>query len=75
MKTDPCKCKIKLVYVPNTYDVEVFEDGSECWYLNGKIHRENGPALNGPFNTEEYYLNGIQYSKKEYKKEIKKLKQ
>jgi len=29
----------------------------EIWYKNGKLHREDGPAVNGPF-LEKWYNNG-----------------
>jgi antitoxin component YwqK of YwqJK toxin-antitoxin module len=46
--------------------VEFYENGqkkSEYWYLNGKRHREDGPAIqkwfeNGQKRYEEWYLNG-----------------
>ena len=27
------------------YKVEVYDNGSKEWYLNGKRHREDGPAV------------------------------
>ena len=27
------------------YTVKVFGNGDKCWYLNGKRHREDGPAI------------------------------
>jgi hypothetical protein len=39
-------------------EVEVCADGSKRWYLNGKLHREDGPAVEYS-NVEKYwYLNG-----------------
>jgi len=32
--------------------------GSKRWYLNGKTHREGGPAVIWKNGTEEWYLNG-----------------
>ena len=40
-----------------TYTVEV-EDGYKEWYLNGKLHREDGPAVESPNGYKEWYLNG-----------------
>ena len=31
-----------------TYKVTVYDDGDKIWWLNGKLHREDGPAY-------EYY--------------------
>ena len=27
------------------YTVKVHEDGTQEWFLNGKLHREDGPAI------------------------------
>ncbi len=32
--------------------------GTKHWYLNGKIHREDGPACEGANGTKEWFLNG-----------------
>ena len=29
-----------------------------CYYIKGKLHRENGPAMIYPDGDERYYLNG-----------------
>jgi hypothetical protein len=38
------------------------ENGDECWYLkwwiNGKLHRTDGPALIWNSGCQEWYLNG-----------------
>lgn len=41
-----------------TYQVEVYTDGSQFWYLNGKSHREDGPAAIHSTGTQFWYLNG-----------------
>ena len=33
-------------------------NGSELWYLNGKRHRDVGPAITYSDGGEEWYLNG-----------------
>ena len=40
------------------YTVKVDVDGSKFWYLNGHLHREDGPAFEGSKGTKEWYLNG-----------------
>ena len=40
------------------YTVEVYEDGSRNWYLNGKRHREGGPAVEYNGGYKAWYLNG-----------------
>ena len=32
--------------------------GTKEWYLNGKLHREDGPAYEHPDGTKAWYLNG-----------------
>ena len=32
--------------------------GTTCYYLNGKLHREDGPAIIWEDGTLEYFLNG-----------------
>ena len=40
------------------YTVKVYADGTKYWYLNGKHHREDGPAVEYADGTKEWYLNG-----------------
>jgi antitoxin component YwqK of YwqJK toxin-antitoxin module len=40
------------------YTVEVYEDGSKDWYLNGKLHREDGPAIECADDTKYWFLYG-----------------
>jgi uncharacterized protein (UPF0216 family) len=35
------------------YDIVIDDNGNEYWYLNGKLHREDGPAA--------IYADGTQY--------------
>jgi hypothetical protein len=39
------------------YTVKVFPDGRQEWFLNGKCHREDGPAVIDSNGTQEWYLN------------------
>ena len=41
-----------------TYEVKVLGCGSKEWYLNGKLHREDGPAVEGAYGSKYWYLNG-----------------
>ena len=37
-------------------------NGTQKWYLNGKLHRENDlPAIIHSDGTQEWYLNGVEY--------------
>jgi len=39
------------------YEVIVYDDGSKYWYLNGKRHREDGPAIEHANGYKSWYLN------------------
>ena len=41
-----------------TYEVKVYPNGDKEWYLNGKWHREDGPAVEHSNGNKEWYLNG-----------------
>ena len=41
-----------------TYKVEVYDNGSKCWYLNDVFHREDGPAMEYADGTKFWFLNG-----------------
>jgi hypothetical protein len=40
------------------YTVKVYEDGDRYWFLNGKLHREDGPAVESSITGRFWYLNG-----------------
>ena len=40
------------------YTVKVSENGTKAWYLNGHLHREDGPAVEGCDGYKAWYLNG-----------------
>ena len=40
-----------------TYEVKVYDNGSKEWYLNGKSHREDGPAVEYANGSKYWYLN------------------
>ena len=42
----------------NKPKVKVSADGSKHWYLNGKRHREDGPAIEYASGNKIWYLNG-----------------
>ena len=39
------------------YQVRVYDNGKQEWFLNGKLHREDGPAIVDG-NIQEWWLNG-----------------
>jgi hypothetical protein len=40
------------------YTVKVYANGTKFWYLNGKYHREDGPAAEYANGTKFWHLNG-----------------
>jgi hypothetical protein len=40
------------------YEVEVYADGRKVWCLNGKYHREDGPAVECSNGDKDWWLNG-----------------
>ena len=45
-------------------------NGTKAWYLNGKCHREDGPAIEWANGDKEWWLNGKQYSETGYAREL-----
>ena len=41
-----------------TYQVQVYTDGTIRWYQNGELHRLDGPALEYADGAKEWYQNG-----------------
>jgi hypothetical protein len=39
------------------YTVKVCDDGTKFWFLNGKHHREDGPAIEWADGSKTWYLN------------------
>jgi len=42
----------------NKPECVIHSDGTISWYLNGKFHREDGPACEHPNGTKKWFLNG-----------------
>ena len=40
------------------YTVKVYPNGDKYWCLNGKLHREDGPAIEWANGSKSWYLNG-----------------
>ncbi len=38
--------------------MKIEQDGTKMWYLNGELHREDGPAVEYPDGTKHWFLNG-----------------
>jgi hypothetical protein len=39
-------------------EMKVYANGTKKWYLNGQLHREDGPAIEEADGTKIWYLNG-----------------
>ena len=48
------------------YKVQVHDNGTKEWYLNGKLHREDGPAIEFVNGGLMWYLNGKYLSEEEF---------
>ena len=40
-----------------TYTVKIYDDGTKFWYLDDKLHREDGPAVECANGTKHWCLN------------------
>jgi hypothetical protein len=38
--------------------LKIFDNGSKVWYLNGQLHREDGPAVEDISGYKQWWLNG-----------------
>ncbi len=43
------------------YEVKVYTDGTKYWHLNGKRHREDGPAVEYAGGSKHWYLNNMRH--------------
>ena len=49
-----------------TYTVDVYDNGDKHWCLNGKLHREDGPAIERADGSKSWYLNDEELSEAEF---------
>ena len=50
------------------YTVKVYPNGDKEWFLNGKLHREDGPAVEYADGHKSWYLNGKEVTEEEHKR-------
>jgi len=50
--------KVEYKKLKNGVEYTKDSDGHKEWYLNGKYHREDGPAIEYPDGTKAWFLNG-----------------
>jgi hypothetical protein len=48
----------KVIEMPKQPECTTSVDGSKKWYLDGGLHREDGPAYKGSNGVEQWWLNG-----------------
>ena len=49
-----------------TYTVKIFASGTKHWYLAGKRHREDGPAIEYPSGDKYWYLDDKKLTETEF---------
>ena len=49
------------------YEVKVYTDGYKSWYLNGELHREDGPAIECANGDKHWFLNGECLTEEEHR--------
>jgi len=54
--------------------LNINSNGTKYWYLNGKRHRTDGPAIEYCNGDGFWYLNGINISEEQYLKRTRKKK-
>jgi hypothetical protein len=45
-------------FVKNEPKLKILPDGTRKWWLNGELHRQDGPAVEWSDGSREWYLNG-----------------
>lgn len=62
LKLDKISTYLKLLQdtlmMKNTSNMTLNVFGDKCWHLNGKLHREDGPAIEYANGDKCWYLNG-----------------
>ena len=49
-----------------TYTVNISDSGCKSWFLGGKLHREDGPAVEYSNGDKHWYINDKQLSQAEF---------
>jgi hypothetical protein len=63
------KLIIESNVLPNNFTgIVECSNGDKSWYLNGKWHREDGPAMECSNGTKHWYLNDVKYTESEFLK-------
>ena len=49
-----------------------YANGTKLWYLNGVLHRTDGPAIEYADGTKSWYLNDVKLTEQEHSIRTKK---
>ena len=49
-----------------TYNVTVSDNGTTCWFIDGKLHRTNGPAIEYADGSKKWWIDGKQLTEIEF---------
>jgi hypothetical protein len=61
--------------IPNDFTgIVEWADATKHWYLNGELHREDGPAIEFADGSKRWFLNNQKYPEREWKIEVEKLR-
>jgi len=55
-----------------TYKINVYDDGSKAWYLNEKLDRRDGPAVEYADGTKQWWFCGEHLTEEQWKKKVSK---
>jgi hypothetical protein len=48
---------IKITKLPNGGEVREYPSGTKFWFLQGKYHREDGPAIEWAYGDGSWWIN------------------
>ena len=57
---------METIDLGNGVECETDDYGNKCWYLNGKCHRTDGPAVEYANDNKYWYINGAEYSEEDF---------
>jgi hypothetical protein len=57
------------------YTVRVYDIGTKRWFLDDKLHREDGPAVEWSDGSKRWFLNGKEYTEAEFKAKMAPVKE
>ena len=49
---------MEIIDLGNGAECRIYESGSKYWYINGELHRTDGPAVEWADGSKWWYLNG-----------------